>query len=186
MPQAKTAATASTPATHVGNPTQWAASDPIAATPANASGHQGLMGSGVGSVWADLPLTISGVKPSERTASRIAVIALGSCVTVSTRCIRLNSMPATPAIPPNFLRNSASSVGQSICMMRMGVCTPPARTAGLPKAAVGAGAAQQASSSCACACGCGCGCGRPWSWEWSWLSCWWWADIGSFHIRFTH
>ena len=76
-------------------------------------GHQGLAGSVAGSAWADAPSAISGVKPSERTAARIGPMACGVWVTVSTRCIRLNSSAVTPAIPPSFLRSRPSSVGQS-------------------------------------------------------------------------
>ena len=115
-------------------------------------GHQGLAGSGAWSSIVSLPLATSGVNPSERTASKIASRAWGSCVTVSTRCIRLNSIPVTPGIPPSLERSSPSSVGQSICMMRMGVCIPcavnlaPVSSSGaLSKGGID-GAAQQSPS----------------------------------------
>ena len=132
MPQASTAISASAAARASGKPSQWDASEPMAARPATASGHQGLTGSGAGSACASP--AISGVKPRERTAARTGSSAWGSWVTVSTLCMRLNSMPATPAMPPSFVRNSASSVGQSICRMRIGVCTPEPATTSLERA----------------------------------------------------
>ena len=123
VPLARTATTANAAANPVGNPAHCTTSDAIAASPAMASGRHALTASGFGASGVGAPVAISGAKPSERTAARIGSKAWGSCVTVSTRCMRLNSMPSTPAKSPSFLRNNASSVGQSICMMRMGVCT---------------------------------------------------------------
>ena len=59
-------------------------------------------------------------------------MAWGSWATVSTRCIKLNSMSKTPVIPPSFLRSKASSVGQSICMIRIGVSTASPLCVDLP------------------------------------------------------
>ena len=39
-------------------------------------------------------------------------------------------MLTTDAMSPSFLRINASSVGQSICMMRIAVCMPPVTAAG--------------------------------------------------------
>jgi len=134
-------------ASQLGRPIQLTVSEAIAATPAKANGHQGFFGSSV--VAASWPPASgsSGWKPSERTASRIGSSAFGACTTVSTRCIRLNSMLLTAAIPSSFLRISASSVGQSICMMRIEVRTPSATTsdATRPPKAIGAGEQHEAS-----------------------------------------
>ena len=165
MPQAATATSASTAASQVGKLAQCTASDAMAATPARARGHQGFESSGVGSSCADSPWAISGVKPSERTAARIGPIACGAWVTVSTRCIKLNSKLVTPATPPSFLRSRPSSVGQSICKIRIGVCTPSAPTIRLLTGAIvcdvgGAWEPQQASPAWPGAWGSGC--------EWPW------------------
>ena len=163
MPQSSTAIKAKLAVTHVGMPVHSATSEPIAAKPAKASGHHGLAGSGAWSSNGTSSFATSGVKPSERTASKIASMAFGSCVTVSTRFIKLNSIPVTPDMPPSFERSKPSSVGQSICMMRIGVCMPcavnlaPASSSGaLTNGGIAdtAGAAQQASSACVLSCEC--------------------------------
>ena len=157
MPQSSTAIKAKLAVTHVGMPVHSATSEPIAAKPAKASGHHGLAGSGAWSSNGTSSFATSGVKPSERTASKIASIAFGSCVTVSTRFIKLNSISTTPGIPPSLERSSPSSVGQSICMMRIDDCIPcavnlaPAKSLGAlsnGQTCVVAGTAQQASSAC--------------------------------------
>ncbi|QFR15867.1 hypothetical protein SK875_p00228 (plasmid) [Burkholderia contaminans] len=121
---------ASAALTHPGCPNQLAASDAIAAKPASASGHHGFAGASGTAASCPPALATSGVKSSERIASSTGARASGAWVTVSTRCIRLNSMPLTDAIAPSLLRIKASSVGQSICRMRIGVQTLSLATVG--------------------------------------------------------
>ena len=150
-----------------GAASQCANSELLAATMASASGHQGLAAAGAAVLTASAS---SGVKSKARIAARMAGKAAASCLTVSTRCNKLNCKSCTPDRLPSFLRSSVSSVGQSICMMRIGVrAMSPTCVAARLTVARGIGLAQAAlpqSAACSCGalgsseweCGWGCGC----------------------------
>ena len=112
-------------ADHSGKSIQLDISDNKANRPDSARGHHDLAGSLAA---ASFPLLSgsSGLKPRERIASSTDSSASGSCTTVKTRCIRLNSRLFTAAILPSFFRIRFSSTGQSICMIRIGVRIPSA------------------------------------------------------------
>ena len=119
-PQAKTARMASAAANQPGYPSQPTASDAIADTPAAARGHHGFSGF-LAAPNSPLASTSSPSKFSERRTSRTVTNPLGACTTVSTLCIRSNSNDVTDDTPSKALRINASSVGQSIWMIRMAV-----------------------------------------------------------------
>ncbi len=151
-------------ADHSGKSIQLDISDNKANRPDSARGHHDLAGSLAA---ASFPLLSgsSGLKPRERIASSTDSSASGSCTTVKTRCIRLNSRLFTAAILPSFFRIRFSSTGQSICMIRIGVRIPSATVSDAvnPERLSEAGAQHEPHES-------------PWSWSWSWSS----EQVGSF------
>ena len=74
----------------------------------------------------------------EARASSMGLVDGSSCRTVRTRCMRLNSSPVMPSTEASLLRMRASSMGQSMFLMRYTAVVSEARAARAPSTGCGA------------------------------------------------